>query len=86
MTTPAHPDRAAEYTRADNNVRILTFRLDALRGIVADLNTIAVTPGEDERIAQAGFVNTAAALECIEALIRRETARRDAAEMAQQAL
>jgi len=84
MTTAA-PDHTAEYTRADNAIRLLTFRLDALRGIVADLNTIDVTPGEDERTAQTGFVNAAGAPECVEILIRRETARRDAAELAQRA-
>ena len=82
MTTPA-TDHAAEYTRADNAIRLLDASLAALRaasGLLDETDTSA------ERVAiYAANDATKGAIEEIKAAIRRETARRDAAELAQRA-
>ena len=82
-TSLAARDHAAEYTRADNAIRLLIASFAALRaasGLLDETDTSA------ERVAiYAANDATKGAIEEIKAAIRRETARRDAAELAQRA-
>jgi len=82
MTTAA-PDHTAEYTRADNAIRLLAASLAALRhasGLLDETDTTA------ERLAiYAANDATKGAIETIKEAIKREVARRDAAELAQRA-
>ena len=78
-TTTARPDHAAEYTRADNAIRslntALTYQRDAIEalGALSDADAIELRSDMELSVHRlAGF-------------IRRETARRDAAELAQRA-
>ena len=77
------PDHAAEYTRADNAIRLLIASFAALRaasGLLDETDTSA------ERVAiYAANDAVKGAIETIKATIKRETARRDAAELAQRA-
>ena len=82
-TSPAAPDHAAEYTRADNAIRLLIASFAALRaasGLLDETDTSA----EREAIYAANDA-VKGAIETIKATIKRETARRDAAELAQRA-
>lgn len=82
-TSPAAPDHAAEYTRADNAIRLLLASLAALRdasGLLDETDTTA------ERLAIYDANDAVkGAIETIKATIKREVARRDAAELAQHA-
>lgn len=82
MTTT--PDHAAEYTRADNAIRSLTTALAYQREAQGAINPLGGSSDTDHEM-YATFVAMSEAVRRIEALIRRETARRDAAEMAQRA-
>ena len=83
MTTPAAPDHAAEYTRADNAIRLLAASLAALRAASGLLDE---TDTSEERAAiYAANDGVKGAIEEIKAAIRRETAQRDAAELARRA-
>lgn len=80
MTTADH---AAEYTRADNAIRLLGASLAALRsasGLLDECDT-----GEERVAIYAANDATKGAIEEIKAAIKRETARRDAAELARRA-
>ena len=82
-TSLAARDHAAEITRADNAIRLLLASLAALRaasGLLDETDTSA------ERVAiYAANDAVKGAIETIKATIKRETARRDAAELAQRA-
>ena len=82
-TSLAAPDHAAEITRADNAIRLLLASLAALRdasGLLDETDTTA------ERLAIYDANDAVkGAIETIKATIKREVARRDAAELAQRA-
>jgi len=81
MTTTDH---AAEYTRADNAIRSLNTALAYQREAQAAVNPLGGASDTDYEMYGA-FLAMSEAVRGIEALIRRETARRDAAELAQRA-
>jgi len=83
MTTTDH---AAEYTRADNAIRSLTRALDAQRDAIEALLGLAIS-GDARTDADAVELRADMDLSIhrIHAFIRRETVRRDAAELAQRA-
>ena len=72
----------AAYTTADNNIRNLNRALDALRLSIEALDDMAGSGDED---AMETRTDMETAMARTVALIRRETARRDAAELAQRA-
>ena len=79
MTTPT-PDHAAEYTRADNDVRSLTGAIASIISAITDLDDMA---GSGDSLAFEAREDMLAGLRRCKALRERETARRDAAELAQ---
>lgn len=76
-TSPAAPDHAAEYTRADNAIRSLNTALAYQRDAIEALGALSDADAIELRSDMELSVHRLAGL------VRRETARRDAAELAQ---
>jgi hypothetical protein len=82
MTTTARPDPAAEYADADDNIRSLTGAIASIISAITDLDDMA---GSGDSLAYEAREDMLAGLRRCKALRERETARRDAAELAQRA-